>query len=127
MEFEDGLQKILGNPALLGQIMDLASSLGEEKSSATAPLEEMEHSEESAPPLGDMLGSIDPKMLNIFMKLMGEMGSTEPNKARDLLLAMKPFLSPKRQVHVDKAIAYSSYVKLAKIALGEMKGGEDFV
>ena len=70
-EFEEKLNSILGDQQAMGQIMALAQSLGkqsppdqEEKDTAPEP------AEDAPPDLSQLMGNLDPKMVQLGMRLM---------------------------------------------------------
>mgnify|MGYP001509711179 CR=1 FL=1 len=72
-EFEEKLNSILGDQQAMGQIMALAQSLGKQSSSDqeekdTAP----EPAEDAPPDLSQLMGNLDPKMVQLGMRLMRE-------------------------------------------------------
>ena len=104
-ELEDRINSILGDPSQMEQITRLAQSLmggsGESKNSP----------EESAFP------GFDPAMLSRMSRLMNGTGSGRENEA--LLEAMKPYLSEKRRVKMDKAMKLARLARIAQLAMNE--------
>lgn len=98
-EMEDKFQEILGNEAAMSQIMSLAQSIGGE-----SPREENEGME-------SMLGSLDPKMMALAMKLMSAYQSG--HRTIDLMTALRPFVSEERHALMDRL---ATATKLARVA-----------
>jgi hypothetical protein len=118
-DFEEKLNSILGNPAEMEKIMNLARSLsGDSKPSDDPAVQEPDPS--SAPLPG--LDKIDGKTLRLITRLMGEYSSKDDGKAQ-LLTAMKPYLKPERQAALDRAAEITKITRLAKIAFKELGGG----
>lgn len=136
-EFEEKLNSILGNQDAMAQIMALARSLsGEEKEASHAqPPEENrgEDSEEAeqdsaasqSPDLSQLLGEVDPGMLQMGMRLFREYQSSDDRNAA-LLQALRPFLKEERRAKLDKAVRIARMTRLIRAALGSMgeKGDE---
>ncbi len=98
-DWEEQLSSILGDPAQMNRIADLAKSLmGGGDESASAPETQ----------LPDGIASL----------VQSVMGSGE-DKARTLLEAMKPWLSEKRRIKIDRAVKIARMAKLAELAMGE--------
>lgn len=106
-ELEDRINSILGNPEQMEKIMGMAKSL-------------MGGSEDTEPQPENPLSSlgIDPAALGKISKLMN-MGGQNSGK-QPLLEAMKPYLSEKRRLKMDKAMKIARIAKLAQFAMGEM-------
>lgn len=138
-EFEDKLNSILGDQAAMSQIMALAQSLGnggtppQEKSSSSSDEETDAAGEPLIPagrednPLG-ILGSIDPKMIQIGMRLWQEYQGEDDDSAA-LLAALKPFLREKRSRKLDRAIQIAKLSRVIRVAFQVMggKGDDDHV
>lgn len=128
-EFEDKLQSILGNPDAMNQIMSLAQSItgNSQDSEDSAPAEE-----EPAPPAstgqtaGDplsLLGNLDPRLLQVGMRLLSEYNS-EDNRKTALLTALQPFVKQERYAKVDKAIQIAKLARVIRVALDTFRKGE---
>lgn len=101
-DFEEQISQILGDPAQMGRIAELAKSLmgGEEEA---AP---------EAPPAG---------LASILQSVMG--GGKDETGA--LLEAMKPWLSEKRRGRLERAVRIARMAKLAEAALEREEAGDD--
>lgn len=135
-EFEDKLNEILGNPAAMGQIMNLAQSISGSQAAQQDLPPPKEHKEQDAtsplqPNMDDpfsVLGQIDPKWIQMGMRALGEFqGGSDQNTA--LLLALKPFLREERYARIDKAIQLARISRVVRVALEAMgkTGGDGHV
>jgi hypothetical protein len=126
-EFEDKLNKILSSPADMEKIMSIAQSFsGSLGSQASA---EGTKEGASAPDLSAITSSlkdIDPKIMRLVTRLVGEYTSGKNDKTA-LLNAIKPYLREDRRDKVDKAAEIAKIAKLAKVALAEFTGGDKSV
>ena len=132
-EFEDKLQSILGNADAMDQIMSIARSI-----SGNPPAQEVpDLSEELCPQTvqstsdtGDpftLLNGLDPRLLQIGMRLLSEYNSND-NRTVALLNALQPFVREERYAKVDKAVQIAKLSRLIRIALECFrKGDSDFV
>ena len=119
-EFEEKLNAFLSNPDAMAQVMNLAQSLnlGGGESQEAAP------DGEAAPPpqggvnlsgLGDLLGGIDPKLLQRLLPLAGELaGGGGDDERMQLLYALRPFLKPERQEKVERAVKAARLIHVGK-------------
>ena len=119
-EFEEKLNSILGNPEAMAQVMNLAQSLnlgggGGEAEGAPPP------PGQGAPPaggggLGDLLGGLDPKLLERLLPLAGELagGGSGNDERLALLYALRPFLKPERRDKVERAVKAARLIHVGK-------------
>ena len=125
-EFEEKLNSILGDQQAMGQIMALAQSLGKQSSSDqeekdTAP----EPAEDAPPDLSQLMGNLDPKMVQLGMRLMREYQQDDGQNTA-LLQALRPYLREERRGRLDKAGQNAKMSRLLRVALGSLGGkGED--
>ena len=125
-EFEEKLNRILGDQQAMGQIMALAQSLGKQSSSDqeekdTAP----EPAEDAPPDLSQLMGNLDPKMVQLGMRLMREYQQDDGQNTA-LLQALRPYLREERRGRLDKAVQIAKMSRLLRVALGSLGGkGED--
>lgn len=134
-EFEEKLSSILENPQAMGQIMQLAQSLGgtdEEKN--TQP--QMQTNDGGESPfaflegMGDissLLGNIDPAMIQEGMRLLGAVNQGEDSSA-NLLYALRPYIKEEKRHKIEKAVKIARLSRILRIAFrtfGEKKGQED--
>ena len=120
------MNAILGNKEAMGQIMALAQSLGKQSSSDqeekdTAP----EPAEDAPPDLSQLMGNLDPKMVQLGMRLMREYQQDDGQNTA-LLQALRPYLREERRGRLDKAVQIAKMSRLLRVALGSLGGkGED--
>ena len=107
--FEDKLNSVLGDPAQMEKIANLAKTLMGGDGGAQEP---------SPEPFGGL--DIDPGLISRISRLMN--GDGDDNKQR-LLQAMEPYLSEKRRGKMDKALKIARLARIAKAAMGE-EGGD---
>lgn len=149
-DFEDKLNSILSNSEAMGQIMQLARSLGGEKkensdsgtpsspppaSDRVAPSSEAPSFEtpSSEPPVSDSdpfsaLGKLDPRLLSLALKILKAYQSNDDDRAA-LLTALRPFVRPERYARLDQAIQISKLTRVIHIALDSFRnkeGGSDY-
>lgn len=105
-EFEDKLNSVLGDPAQMEKIADLAKKLmgGDGGTETAAPR-----------PQGDL--ELDPGLIKRIGRLMNGGGD---DKQR-LLQAMEPYLSEKRRVKMDKALKIARLARIVRV-MGEESG-----
>ena len=120
-EFEDKLNSILSSPEEMEKIMGIARSLSGSLGSNSG---DSTDSGSAAPPAADLFSELDPKMLKLLSHLVREYKSPENDKTA-LITAIKPYLKPERQAALDKASGIVKLAHLARIALGELSGGDD--
>lgn len=138
-DFEEKLNSILSNPEAMGQIMNLAQSLNP----GGGPPPEGEAPQEpppSEPPsgggspidlgslggiagLGDLLGQIDPKLIQRLLPLAGELAGGGNNERMQLLYALRPFLKPERRDKVERAARTARLIRVGKKLLTDLGDG----
>ena len=146
-ELQEQLQAILGDPQAMSQITAIAQALTggspsappEQESPAEAdyipvdaPALPEETADNSTPDLSALLGAlgggglpdIDPRLIQIALRVYGEYSAQDDEKAA-LLSSLKPFLRPERQEKLEKAekIAPLSRVVRVAVALLKEEGG----
>lgn len=129
-EFEEKLNAFLSNPDAMAQVMNLAQSLnlgGGGESQEAAP-----GGGDAPPPqggvnlsgLGDLLGGIDPKLLQRLLPLAGELaGGGGDDERMQLLYALRPFLKPERRDKVEKAARTARLIHVGKKLLAGLGDG----
>lgn len=127
-DFEEKLNSILSNSDAMGQIMQLARSLGgDKKDSADSPTPPATPCESSTPiPEADplsALNSLDPRLLDLAFKVMNAYQSNDDNRAA-LLTALRPFVRPERYARLDQAIQVSKLTSVVRIALDSFRNKE---
>ena len=133
-ELEDKLNTILGDPQAMGQIMALAQSLGKPAPPAPEPEEDREPGWERAgapapePGAGEdplsMLGSLDPRMVQMGMRLLKEYRTGDDRNAA-LLAALRPFLRKERYARLDRAMQIARLSRVLRVAFRSLSGKEE--
>ena len=131
--FEEQLNSILGNQEAMGQIMALARSLsggpdssspdGQEESpqAGSQPGADAQAAPAETPDLSALLEGVDPKLLQLGSRLLGEMGGADSRGAA-LLSALRPFLREERRARLDRALQIAQVLRLVRLTMG--KGDE---
>lgn len=117
--FEDALNSILSSPKDMEKILGLAREL----SGSDGPAEKEEPPKESPQIPG--LGDLDPRLLGVFGKIMGELRHTDDGKAQ-LMASLKPYVRPERREVLDKAVKIARFARVARVAMQELGGDFDF-
>ena len=134
-DFEEKLQSILNNQEAMGQIMSLARSLSGESNAPKESGEErddgnrVEQEKPSAPysqspDLSELLGELDPRMIQVGMEVVRQMRSTEDRNVA-LLNALRPFLREERRGRLDRALQIARMTRLIRVAIGALGGKEE--
>ncbi len=127
-DFEEKLEGILNNPQAMQQIMSLAQSLGSRSSSPEAQQQPSPNpppaAGESAAGTGDILGQLDPRLLSMAAKLMGEYNSGNDDRTA-LLQALRPFVKESRYAKLDKAIQIARLSRVIRMGLEVFRSRED--
>ncbi len=127
-EFEDKLQSILGNPDAMNQIMSIAQSItgNSNDSGDSPPAEEAAPPTPAGPSAGDplsLLGDLDPRLLQMGMRLLSEYNAEDDRKTA-LLTALQPFVRQERYAKVDKAIQIAKLARVIRAALDVFRKGD---
>ena len=65
--------------------------------------------------MGDLLGQIDPNLLQKLLPLAGELAGNGGNDERlQLLYALRPFLKPERRDKVERAVKAARLIHVGK-------------
>ena len=115
-QMEDKIGAILGNPALMQQIMSMAQSLGQSAPQATAPPPPPQ--QESVPAAAPAMPDLDPAALGKIMSLAGSTNIDRNQKA--LLRALEPYLTRQRLQKLEKAMRAA---RLANAASSLLQSG----
>ena len=132
--FEDKLNAILGNQEAMGQIMALAQSLGQQEEQQEpsrpeqgeddyGPVWTQEQSQTPVQPLSDLgnvLSGIDPKMMQMGMRLLQEYNRSDDRNAA-LLAALRPFVKEERFAKVDRAVPIARLSRVIRVLFDAMK------
>ena len=106
-EFEDKLNSILSNPALMGQIMSMAGAMNQQQPPPPPT--------PSQPAFGSM--PIDPGAMAGMMQML-KATQLEP-KQRQLIQALRGFVPEDRLVRLEKAMQASLIAKFASKAMNQ--------
>lgn len=124
-DLEQALDRLLGDPKAMEQIMDLAGKLNGEATAGTGDDGADGPSFRDAPaPEGSPAGALpDLGQLAPLLSLLREGGGGDP-RSDALLKALRPFLSPQRQRKLDRAMRLSALARTASEAMRLWKEGE---
>ena len=132
-EFDDKLNAILSNQEAMGQIMALAQSLSGGKQRESEQEEAHPPATQSGEPAGlsaaanptDLLNGLDPKLMQVGMRLLQEYNRTDDKNAA-LLMALRPFVKEERFAKVDRAVHIARLSRVIRVLFEVMKenGGE---
>ena len=113
-EFEEKLNAILNDPQAMGQILSAAKALSGQEESPPADPETPLPEEPAGDPLS-ALGQLDPRLLQVGMRLLSEYTGSDDRKTA-LLEALKPFLRPERRAKVDQAVKIARLSRVIRTA-----------
>ena len=133
-DFEEKLNAILSNPETMGQIMNLAQSLNPGGGTAQDGTPQDAPPQHGAPDgggsdlgglgglagLGDLLGQVDPAMIQKLLPLAGELAGGGNDERMQLLYALRPFLKPERRDKVERAAKTARLIRIGKKLLKSM-------
>jgi hypothetical protein len=124
-EFEDKLQAILGDSQAMDQILSLAQSITGASPEPQAPAPQPETETESEPEAQESspLGDLDPRLLQLGMRLLSAYHDQDDQKAA-LLTALRPFVRKERYAKVDRAVRVARLSRVLRVALDAFRGGE---
>ena len=109
-EFEEKLNSILSNPALMGQIMSMAGSLGQTQSTPPPP-----PPPKPQPAPGGL--SFDPGAMQSMLHLL--QATQIDKKEQNLINALQCYLPPDRLEKLTKAMQASKIARFASSALSQ--------
>lgn len=113
-EFEEKLNAILNDPQAMGQILSAAKALSGQEENLPAGPEAPPPEEPAGDPLS-ALGQLDPRLLQVGMRLLSEYTGSDDRKTA-LLEALKPFLRPERRAKVDQAVKIARLSRVIRTA-----------
>ena len=126
-EWEEKLNSILENQDAMGQIMALARSLSGEQGHDGPESDGGGREETSVPSnLTDMLGQVDPELLQRGMSIVQGMRK-ESDHGVALLTALRPLLREEKQGRLDRAMQVLQMTRVFRLAMqaGREKGAGD--
>lgn len=118
-ELDERLSSILSSPEDMKKIMELAKSLSAARSDSAAPPSGGGEGDAGA---SSPFGDIDPGIIKLINRVMGEFSSSKNDKAL-ILGSIKPYLRADRQEKIDKAVKIARMARIAKTAISEFDGG----
>lgn len=119
-EFEDRLNSILSSPEDMEKILGLARELSGSVGKANERQKEKPSSSSSG---STNSAGIDPKLIALFSRIMGEYSSANNDKTA-LISSIKPYVKEERRNVLDKAVKIARLTHVAKLALSEFSGGD---
>ncbi|MBO5340077.1 MAG: hypothetical protein J6A62_03670 [Oscillospiraceae bacterium] len=131
--FEDKLNAILNDQQAMGQIMALAQSLSapEQQEQPQAQEDYVPVSQDQVPvqlpDVAGLLGGMDPKIMQMGMRLLQEYNRGDDRSAA-LLQALRPFVKKERFAKVDRAVQIARLSRVVRVLFDAMKehgGGGD--
>lgn len=108
-ELEDKLSGILGNPAMMQQIMGMAKMLSQQQEPDSSHPQQAQN-----PPPG--MPAPDPKMLQMLSGILSQ-GGTDSHQ-QGLLQALQPYLSRDRLLRLERAMHAARMAGAASALLG---------
>lgn len=131
-EFDDKLNALLSNPDSMAQIMQLAQSLSGQAGGSGAAEAPPSPPPQQPPPqpqtaagpdlLSSLTGGLDPKLLTRLMPVLQELNRGDDGNARQLLMALRPYLRPERQERVERALQLARLIHIGKKFLAGWEG-----
>ena len=136
-EFDDKLNSLLSNPEAMAQIMQMAQSLSGGQAQQVPQAPPQQPSPPPPPPpvqqaaspggnplaaLSGLTGGMDTAMLTKLLPLIQELGSQNDSNARQLLYALRPYLTPDRQEKIERALQLARLFHLGKKFLSGWEG-----
>lgn len=123
-DLEEKLNAILSDSNAMGQIMNLARTLGAGQaatsSDSSSVTSEENHSNSSSP---SPMNSIDPRILDVALKALNAYNAADDRRA-NLLNALRPFVREERYGKLDHAIRISKITQTVRILLDSLRLGE---
>ena len=111
-DFDEKLNSLLSDPKAMGQIMQLAQSLG--GGFDTPPPPSPPPPQQSPTPTGNSpFSGIDPSAVMRLLPLIQELGEQNTN-TRALLLALRPYLKVERQGKLEQALQLARLICVGK-------------
>ena len=123
-DLEEKLNAILSDSKAMGQIMNLARTLGAGQATASSDSPSVPSAEN--PPVSQPsspMNAIDPRILNLALKALNAYNSDDDKRA-NLLNALRPFVREERYGKLDHAIQISKIARTVRIVLDSLRGGE---
>lgn len=125
-ELEEKLNAILNDPQAMGQILSAAKALSgsSDQDDQSEPRDKDASAQDAGSDPFAALGQLDPRLLQIGMRLLSEYTAGDDRKTA-LLAALKPFLRPERQAKVDQAVKIARLSKVIHTAFQIFQAGRE--
>ena len=122
-DFDEKLNNLLSNPDALGQIFQLAQSLGGTLGSSAPPpsTPPPPPQQTTLPKEHNSFNGMDFGTLMQFLPLMQKLSESNED-ARAFLFAMRPYLKPERQKKIEQALQLSRLLCVGKSFLKNREG-----
>lgn len=117
-EFDDKINSILSNPALMSQIMAMANSLGQNNPPAQQPSQPAQQSPPPSPAQSNPL-PFDPGTMQSMMELLR--GTQIDQRQQNLLKALGAYLPNDRVHRLQKAMQAAKIARYASTALNHQQ------
>ena len=120
-DMEQKLNSILGNPEIMGQIMSMAQTLGQNtQRNQTNTLPAPKGNPQQSPPETQLPDLPDLSLLQKVASIATQTGVDANQKT--LLKALSPYLSPARIQKLEKAMRAAKLAQFASSALAQSQG-----
>ena len=120
-EFDDKLNQILSNPDAMAQIARLAQSLNASAPPGTMPPPAPDNVSSPPPPAETTPDPApDAETVAKFLPLLQELGGD--SNARQLLYALRPYLQPRKQEKIERALRLARLFRVGKRFLSQWEG-----
>lgn len=118
-DFENTLNQLLSDPEQMEKLMGVAKAFMNSSDSGSGESEPRQPAGAPAD-IASLLGSLDPKLIGVIGKLMGEYNSGSDKEA--LLHAISPYLKAERRTQFERATEMAKLARIAKVAMNELGG-----
>ena len=128
-DFEEKLNSLLSDSDSMARILQMAQSLaGDTAATSPPPQPAAEAGPIPAPlDLSGLLGGLDPQLLGRLLPLLQQMNAPGSSQREQLLTALRPFLSSRRQENIQRALQISRLLHLGKVFFLEKKEEDGYV
>jgi len=114
-DLESKIQNLISSPEGIGQILEMAQSLGLQEK------DESNHVQESLPQLNSLFDGLDQEQLGMVMGFIDDYRD-ESDRRFHMLHALREYVKPEDVSHLEKAKQIVKLTKVAKHALHSFKG-----
>ena len=116
-ELDEKLNSFLSDPNAMAQVMQLAQQLSGNLGDTAKPTESA-----PPPPSPPLPGGLDPQLIGRMLPLLQAYRQGN-SQTLQLLMALRPFLKPKKQEKVERAVRLSRLIHVGKQFLLERGDG----